>query len=180
MNNQQQAVMLRQALHALQRADKISGSTNNKKTIAALRQVLEQPADHIPDATKMVDKQFPFEWKKTSQVYDSLSCMTPFGPIEITWKGWDIEPRIAEVDEFPGGFDAPLGTPEEVQRACEAEYFRRIRSNAQPADHIPDAKKMIQPVAWWNPKKDTVSTDPVHRNNPDCVPLVPIVERGNE
>ena len=28
-----------------------------------------------------------------------------------------------------------------------------------------------QPVAWWNPTKDTVSTDPIHRNNPDCVPL---------
>ena len=28
-----------------------------------------------------------------------------------------------------------------------------------------------QPVAWWNPKKDTASTDPVHRHNNDCVPL---------
>lgn len=28
-----------------------------------------------------------------------------------------------------------------------------------------------QPVAWWNPTKDTVSTDPIHRNNPDYVPL---------
>ena len=28
-----------------------------------------------------------------------------------------------------------------------------------------------QPVAWWNLKKDTVSTDPVHRHNADCVPL---------
>ena len=28
-----------------------------------------------------------------------------------------------------------------------------------------------KPVAWWNPKKDTVSCDPVHRHHPDCVPL---------
>lgn len=28
-----------------------------------------------------------------------------------------------------------------------------------------------EPVAWWNPEKDTVSTDPIHRNNSDCVPL---------
>jgi hypothetical protein len=28
-----------------------------------------------------------------------------------------------------------------------------------------------RPVAWWNRTKDTVSTDPVHRHNKDCVPL---------
>ena len=28
-----------------------------------------------------------------------------------------------------------------------------------------------EPVAWWNPRKDTVSCDPVHRHHPDCVPL---------
>ena len=28
-----------------------------------------------------------------------------------------------------------------------------------------------KPVAWWNPKKDTVSCDPVHRHHPDCTPL---------
>ena len=28
-----------------------------------------------------------------------------------------------------------------------------------------------EPVAWWNPAKDTVSTDPVHRHNSDCFPL---------
>jgi hypothetical protein len=28
-----------------------------------------------------------------------------------------------------------------------------------------------EPVAWWNPRKDTVSCDPVHRHHPDCTPL---------
>jgi len=29
----------------------------------------------------------------------------------------------------------------------------------------------LEPKAWYNATKDTVSTDPVHRNNPDCIPL---------
>ena len=28
-----------------------------------------------------------------------------------------------------------------------------------------------EPVAWWNPRKDTVSCDPVHRHHFDCTPL---------
>ena len=28
-----------------------------------------------------------------------------------------------------------------------------------------------KPVAWWNPRKDTVSCDPVHRHHFDCTPL---------
>jgi hypothetical protein len=31
-----------------------------------------------------------------------------------------------------------------------------------------------EPVAWWNPRKDTVSCDPVHRHHPDCTPLYTI------
>ena len=179
MTNQQEAVMW-QALLALQRADKISGSANNKKAIAALQQVLEQPADHIPDAGEMVDEPVHLKWTTDYDgVYDRSFYITPFGAIIINWKGWKSEPHHAWVDRFPWEFNA-TGTPEEVRKACEAEYFRRIRSHEQPADHVPDAKKMIQPVAWWNPKKDTVSTDPVHRNNPDCVPLVPLENRGNE
>jgi hypothetical protein len=37
---------------------------------------------------------------------------------------------------------------------------------------IEQAEKQ-EPVAWWNPTKDTASTDPVHRHNADCVPLYP-------
>ena len=28
-----------------------------------------------------------------------------------------------------------------------------------------------EPVAWWNPIKDSVSTDPYYRKNKDCIPL---------
>ena len=36
--------------------------------------------------------------------------------------------------------------------------------------HALDQQKR-EPVAWWNPRKDTVSCDPVHRHRPDCTPL---------
>ena len=32
--------------------------------------------------------------------------------------------------------------------------------------------KIPEPVAWWNPLKDTASTDPVHRHNDSFISLV--------
>lgn len=32
--------------------------------------------------------------------------------------------------------------------------------------------KMPDPVAWWNPLKDTVSADPVHRHNDSFTSLI--------
>lgn len=32
--------------------------------------------------------------------------------------------------------------------------------------------KMPEPVAWWNPRKDNASTDPVHRHNDSFKSLI--------
>lgn len=32
--------------------------------------------------------------------------------------------------------------------------------------------KMPEPVAWWNPRKDNASTDPVHKHTEGCLPLI--------
>ena len=52
-----------------------------------------------------------------------------------------------------------------------------IDSGAEGMGHCPKGKCVMpaqpqqEPVAWWNPTKDSVSTDPVHRHNKDCQPL---------
>jgi len=42
---------------------------------------------------------------------------------------------------------------------CDVHYWQTKAQSAQ------------EPVAWWNQRKDSVSTDSVHRHNPDCQPL---------
>lgn len=56
--------------------------------------------------------------------YNNWLGETPFGRILITWKGWK-EYHDACVDEFPGNFFC-YGSPEEVKRACELEFKRRL------------------------------------------------------
>ena len=50
----------------------------------------------------------------------------------------------------------------------ETEFAPQVYDELRKA--IKQAEKQ-KPVAWWNPEKDNVSTDPIHRNKPDCVPL---------
>jgi len=53
-----------------------------------------------------------------------------------------------------------------LKQTTRSERHRELMWELEQA--IEQADK---PVAWWNPNKDTVSTDPVNRNNSDCVPL---------
>ena len=55
-------------------------------------------------------------------------------------------------------------------KAQDCERFMEFLAECQAIKEVL-AEPQQGPVAWWNKAKDTVSTDPVHRHNPDCQPL---------
>lgn len=56
---------------------------------------------------------------------------------------------------------------EHVMKALDNAAEMRIVHD----DVLPFPSSLRSPVAWWNEVKDTVSTDPIHRHNIECVPL---------
>ena len=67
--------------------------------------------------------------------YNNLSCMTPFGRILVTWKGWK-EPNNWDfsIDEHPvsSAIGYVGGSPEETKEMAESKYIDALRI-AQPA-----------------------------------------------
>lgn len=64
--------------------------------------------------------------------------------------------------ENPTNIDSPMNACM-YQAAC-----KRWRDQATAEE---SSVLQGEPVAWWNPVKDTASTDPVHRHNPGCQPF---------
>jgi hypothetical protein len=58
----------------------------------------------------------------------------------------------------------------EAQRQA-IDALRQALEQPTVKDYLKVDQQKREPVAWWNPRKDTVSCDPVHRHHPDCTPL---------
>ena len=94
------------------------------------------------------------EWYAPEQAISALREALEQEPFEY----WNAVEGWVKIDEVREHFDS-VGCGTIYKTAGEGRVPLAI---AQPKQ---------KPVAWWNPRKDTVSCDPVHRHHPDCTPL---------
>lgn len=66
----------------------------------------------------------------------------------------------------PGDFGIPKGHWWQAKA-----YADQLCASTPAPQAVMEQQPKQKPVAWWNPRKDTVSCDPVHRHHPDCTPL---------
>lgn len=65
-------------------------------------------------------------------LYDHTTAETPFGRFLITWKSWK-QHDCPGVDETPwGDFFGSWSTAEQAQKACEAEFEKRLLEALTP------------------------------------------------